>query len=151
MSTDAAETARLQPLLTRLGAGLDEFVRFEHPDALHPGARWREALDRPLPQAGISADAVLDELLQQVVPNGSAVPPERRGGMTSARPTVDAILRDNVSVPVGSSDAPAVRRCSMRRPMVNHTASAASRRRRCSVADCFLEKWPSSTLIVCST
>ena len=74
MSADAAETARLQPLLTRLGAGLDEFVRFEHPDALHPGARWREALDRPLPQDGIGADAVLDELLQQVVPNGSAVP-----------------------------------------------------------------------------
>lgn len=74
MSTDAAETARLQPLLTRLGAGLDAFVRFEHPDALHPGARWREALDRPLPQAGIGADAVLDELLQQVVPHGSAVP-----------------------------------------------------------------------------
>ena len=72
--TDAAETARLQPLLTRLGAGLDEFVRFEHPDALHPGARWREALDGPLPLAGIGADAVLDELLRQVVPNGSAVP-----------------------------------------------------------------------------
>ncbi len=74
MPADAAETARLQPLLTRLGAGLDEFVRFEHPDALHPGARWREALDGPLPQAGIGADAVLDELLQQVVPHGSAVP-----------------------------------------------------------------------------
>ena len=74
MSTDAAETARLQPLLARLGEGLDEFVRFEHPDALHPGARWREALDRPLPAAGIGADAVLAELLQQVIPNGSAVP-----------------------------------------------------------------------------
>lgn len=71
---DAAETGRMQPLLARLGAGLDEFVKFEHPDALHAGARWREALNGPLPQAGIGADAVLAELLQQVVPNGSSVP-----------------------------------------------------------------------------
>jgi aromatic-L-amino-acid decarboxylase len=71
---DAAETGRMQPLLARLGAGLDEFVKFEHPDALHPGARWREALNGPLPRAGIGADAVLAELLQHVVPNGSSVP-----------------------------------------------------------------------------
>jgi aromatic-L-amino-acid decarboxylase len=74
MAADAAETSRMQALLARLGAGLDEFVRFEHPDALHPGARWREALNGPLPQAGIGADAVLAELLQHVVPNGSSVP-----------------------------------------------------------------------------
>jgi aromatic-L-amino-acid/L-tryptophan decarboxylase len=71
---DAAETGRLQALLARLGAGLDEFVKFEHPDALHAGARWREALNGPLPQAGIGADAVLADLLQKVVPNGSSVP-----------------------------------------------------------------------------
>ena len=45
MGTDAAETGRLQPLLSQLGAGLDEFLTFEHPDALHPGQRWREHLD----------------------------------------------------------------------------------------------------------
>ena len=74
MSLDAAETGRMQALLARLGAGLDEFVRFEHPDALHAGARWREALAAPLPLAGVGADAVLAELLDQVVPNGSSVP-----------------------------------------------------------------------------
>jgi aromatic-L-amino-acid/L-tryptophan decarboxylase len=97
--TDAAETARLQPLLTRLGAGLDEFVRFDHPDALHPGARWREALDRPLPPAGIGADAVLDELLQQVVPHGSAVPrPGFSAFITTGATTVGSLAATAAAV-----------------------------------------------------
>jgi hypothetical protein len=33
MRADAAETARLQPPLPRLGAGPDTFQRFDHPDA----------------------------------------------------------------------------------------------------------------------
>ncbi len=74
MTSDAAETGRLQPLLSQLGAGLDEFLTFEHPDALHPGQRWREHLDIALPRAGIGIDAVADELLRHVVPNGSSVP-----------------------------------------------------------------------------
>lgn len=74
MSIDAAETGRLQPLLSQLGAGLDEFLKFDHPDALHPGRRWREQLDIALPHAGIGIDAVTDELLRHVVPNGSSIP-----------------------------------------------------------------------------
>jgi aromatic-L-amino-acid decarboxylase len=71
---DAAETGRLQALLSRVGAGLDEFLRFEHPDAMHPGRRWREWLDIALPQQGIGIDGVTEELLRQVIPNGSAIP-----------------------------------------------------------------------------
>ena len=74
MSVEAAETGRLQALLTRVGAGLDEFLKFEHPDALHPGRRWRERLDIAVPQAGIGIDAVTDELVRHVIPNGSSVP-----------------------------------------------------------------------------
>ncbi len=74
MPADAAETGRMGPLLARIGAGLDRFLQFEHPDALHDAAAWRARLDRPLPEAGIGADAVADELLRDVVPHGSAVP-----------------------------------------------------------------------------
>ncbi|HJV94653.1 MAG TPA: aminotransferase class V-fold PLP-dependent enzyme [Albitalea sp.] len=74
MSIDAAETGRLQPLLSQIGAGLDEFLKFEHPDALHPSRRWREQLDIALPRAGIGIDGVAEELLRHVVPNGSSVP-----------------------------------------------------------------------------
>jgi aromatic-L-amino-acid/L-tryptophan decarboxylase len=74
MASDAAETGNLQSLLTRVGAGLDEYLKFEHPDALHPSSRWREQLNRALPREGIGIERVVDELVQQIIPNGSAVP-----------------------------------------------------------------------------
>jgi aromatic-L-amino-acid/L-tryptophan decarboxylase len=73
MSNDAAETGDLQARLSQLGAALDEFLRFEHPDALHPGNRWREHLDMGLPLEGIGISRVTDELLRHVIPNGSSV------------------------------------------------------------------------------
>ena len=80
MTIEAAETGRLQELLSRVGAGLDEFLRFEHPDALQPGRDWREHLDIAVPANGIGIDRVADELVRHVVPNGSAIP---RPGCTS--------------------------------------------------------------------
>jgi len=74
MLPDAAETGRMQPLLAKIAAGLDDFLRFEHPDALHPGHAWRQRLDRPLPRAGIGIDGVAEELVRHVIPNGSSVP-----------------------------------------------------------------------------
>ena len=74
MAPDAAETKDLEKLLARLGAGLDEYLKFQHPDALHPSRRWREHLDMAVPREGIGIERVLDELVEQVIPNGSAVP-----------------------------------------------------------------------------
>jgi aromatic-L-amino-acid/L-tryptophan decarboxylase len=74
MSNDSAETGNLQALLSQIGAGLDEYLKFEHPDALHPDRRWREHLNISLPQTGIGIDGVTDELVRHVIPNGSSVP-----------------------------------------------------------------------------
>ena len=74
MPPDAAEIGRMQPLLAKIAAGLDDFLKFEHPDALHSGHSWRQRLDRPLPRAGIGIDGVADELVRHVIPNGSSVP-----------------------------------------------------------------------------
>ncbi|HEY3254651.1 MAG TPA: pyridoxal-dependent decarboxylase [Polyangiaceae bacterium] len=74
MASDAAETGDLQSLLAQIGAGLDEYLKFEHPDALHPSARWREHLNIALPREGIGIQRVVDELRTQIIPNGSAVP-----------------------------------------------------------------------------
>jgi len=74
MITDRAETGRMQDLLSRVGAGLDRYLAFEHPDAMRAPERWRAALDRPLPHHGVGIDQVADELVQHVIPNGSAVP-----------------------------------------------------------------------------
>ena len=72
MHHDAAETGNLQSLLSRVGASLDAFVQFEHPDALHPGHTWRERLALPLPNVGVGIDQVTQELIRDIIPNGSA-------------------------------------------------------------------------------
>lgn len=80
MQTDLAETKNIQKLVAKIGGGLDQFLRFEHPDALHPGANWKRYLDVQLPQHGVGIDQVVEDLLKQVIPNGSAVP---KPGFTS--------------------------------------------------------------------
>lgn len=74
MPIDLAETGHLKELLSQVGAGLDQYLKFEHPDALHSDSNWRESLDIPLPQKGAGINAVTRELIEQIIPNGSAVP-----------------------------------------------------------------------------
>lgn len=73
MSQDKAETGRLQELLARVGGGLDQFLKFEHADAISRQQTWRAALEQPLPQQGVGIDEVVRELIEQVIPNGSQV------------------------------------------------------------------------------
>lgn len=74
MQNKAAETGRLKELLSRVGTGLDKYLKFEHPDALHPDNHWRDALDTALPKQGIGIDELTRELVELVIPAGSAVP-----------------------------------------------------------------------------
>lgn len=80
MSVEHAENGNLQDLLSQIGAGLDKFLNFDHPDALHPSASWREVLNTPLPQHGVGIEEVTQELITQIIPNGSPVP---KPGFTS--------------------------------------------------------------------
>jgi len=73
MQKDCAETGNLQKLLSQIGTGLDQYLKFEHLDALNPGYQWRKYLDIALPQQGVGIDQVTEELVKQVIPNGSAV------------------------------------------------------------------------------
>ena len=89
MPQDRAETGRLQELLARIGAGLDDFLKFERPDAITRQQSWHAALARPVPQRGVGIDEVCRELVEQVIPNGhSMVKPGFTGyimtGATSA-------------------------------------------------------------------
>jgi aromatic-L-amino-acid decarboxylase len=80
MSKDFAETGQFQSYLSKIGAGLDEFVKFEHEDALALGKTWQESLNEPLPQTGVGLEAVSELLVEQVIANGSAI---IRPGFTS--------------------------------------------------------------------
>jgi aromatic-L-amino-acid decarboxylase len=74
MTEERAETGRLHDLLSRIGAGLDEYLKFEYPDALAARDFWQAALDRPVPQQGIGIDAVVDEINTFLVPYGPPIP-----------------------------------------------------------------------------
>ena len=56
MRIDHAETANIEKLIARIGAGLDQFLKFEHEDCLRSQAKWRERLDVPLPGEGVGLD-----------------------------------------------------------------------------------------------
>ncbi len=92
MKTDYAETDNYHHLLSIIGAGLDQFVRFEHPDAMHPDNNWRTALDLPLPQRGIGIEQVAQELVSQVIPNGASSPKPGFSGFITTGSTSASVL-----------------------------------------------------------
>ncbi len=63
----------MQDLLSRIGSGLDEFLKFEHNDAYSRQDDRKASLAKALPEYGVGIDEVTRELLELVVPNGSAV------------------------------------------------------------------------------
>jgi len=73
MKADIAETGHLQSLLSKVGNSLDQFVKFEHPDAFQTKQQWLNKLNISLPQEGMGIEAVTEELCKSVIPNGSPV------------------------------------------------------------------------------
>jgi aromatic-L-amino-acid/L-tryptophan decarboxylase len=65
-----AETGNLGTHLARVGTELDRFLRAEHGDAVDRQAEWSAALSGPLPDEGIGADEVVEQLARDVIPNG---------------------------------------------------------------------------------
>ncbi len=92
MPQERAETGRLQELLQQIGAGLDEFLKFEHPDAWIARDRWQPMLDLPLPEHGVGIDRVTRELLDHVIPYGSPVIRPGFSGYIVTGPTTAAAL-----------------------------------------------------------
>ena len=99
MSQEQAETGRMRELLAQIGAGLDEYLKFENPDAQSRRQTWSAALQQPLPQQGVGIDAVVRELVEQVIPNGSPLPkPGFTGFITTGGTTASTLASTAASV-----------------------------------------------------
>jgi len=74
MYHERAECGNLPQLLTQLGANLDQYQRFEHPDAMCNEYSWKAALGGPLPEQGMDCEQLVADMGQYLIPNGSQVP-----------------------------------------------------------------------------
>ncbi|MDJ0777205.1 MAG: pyridoxal-dependent decarboxylase [Gammaproteobacteria bacterium] len=92
MSTEKAELGRLQTLLAQVGAGLDEYLRFEHADAFVNRAAWQPRLAQPLPRTGEGIDAVTRELVETLIPNGQPISKPGFTGYIVTGPVTASVL-----------------------------------------------------------
>ena len=84
---DGPETRRFAEYFARVGEQLDRYADGEHGDAMQRHAEWSEALTKPLPEHGVGADAVVDELERLVVPNGMRLADRGFWGWITVAPT----------------------------------------------------------------
>ena len=82
-----AETGHLGEYLNRIGAALDAFLVGDHGDPMMRHAEWSAALTGPLPNEGVGAEAVLDELERIVIPNGARMSEPGFWGWITAGPS----------------------------------------------------------------
>ena len=74
MNDDRAECGPLSQRLRELGVSLDQYLRFEHPDAMSRYADWHGVLAQALPEQGVGIEQVIGELGATVIANGSPIP-----------------------------------------------------------------------------
>ena len=99
MSKDKAETGHLRDLLSQVGAGIDEFLKFEHPDAFVTRESWEASLGMPLPEHGVGIDSVTRELIEHIIPNGSPIPkPGFTGYVVTGATTASALASTAASI-----------------------------------------------------
>jgi aromatic-L-amino-acid decarboxylase len=91
---DAATTDALGEAIRAVLPSLERFLEFEGPDPARERSRWRPALDRPLPAAGIGRDATLAELSELVIANGLRVGHPGFSGWVTTGPSDVAAAAD---------------------------------------------------------
>lgn len=102
MNRERADFGNLSGHLATLGAHLDRFLRFEHPDAMQNPARWKSALDTELPEQGVGIERVLAEMGEYVIQAGSQIPnPACTSFITTGATSIGALatLAGSVAAP----------------------------------------------------
>jgi aromatic-L-amino-acid decarboxylase len=98
---DGPETRRFEEYFARVGEQLDRYVDGEYGDAMQRHAEWSGALAGPLPEHGVGADAVVDELQRLVVPNGMRLADRGFWGWITVAPTTVPTVTSAASLIAG--------------------------------------------------
>src|SRR5215469_2195785 len=92
-STEKAECGRLANYLNAVLPALEQFNSSDAADVAGPQySKWRELLDRPLPESGQGLDSVLSELQEIVIPNGLRLGAPSFAGWITTAPTTAGML-----------------------------------------------------------
>jgi aromatic-L-amino-acid decarboxylase len=97
-----AETGNVAAYVSRIGTALEEFLSASDRDAMIRHAEWSTALAGPLPDHGVGASAVIDELERTVIPNGTRLSEPGFWGWITCGPStvpVAAALAASIAAP----------------------------------------------------
>jgi len=99
---EKAECNHISENLLSLGKYLDQYLELKHDDAFCNKNDWKNQLDHPLPEQGVGIKAVISELGNSVILNGSAIPkPGFSSFITTGATTVGALatLAGSIAAP----------------------------------------------------
>lgn len=84
----------------RVGRGIDAFLTEPREDAVRGRAAWESLADLPVPDEGVGIDALVDELVDVVVPHGTRISdPGFWGFITTGPSTAPVLAAAAASVP----------------------------------------------------
>jgi glutamate/tyrosine decarboxylase-like PLP-dependent enzyme len=90
---ELAECGDMTAMMREAGEYLDEYLRFEHGDAVENEHIWRNALGGELPQTGVGKSPLLREIGEHLIPNGSQIPkPGCSSFITTGATSVGALM-----------------------------------------------------------
>src|SRR5215471_20249841 len=90
--SDPAELGQLTATVERILPAIEQFRRYDgRDDAARARPGWLARLDLPLPEAGAGIDAVVADLAEVVIPNGSRVGEPGWSGFITTGPTTSAV------------------------------------------------------------
>lgn len=98
----AVETSRFGEFLERIGRSLDGRVAEPAPDALTNRHSWADLIDGDLPDVGVGADAVVDQIVGQLIPNGARMTDPAFWMFITAGPTTVPVVAATAALVAGT-------------------------------------------------
>jgi aromatic-L-amino-acid/L-tryptophan decarboxylase len=100
--SDPAELGRLTPTVGRILPAVEEFWRYaDRDEAASRRPDWQARLDTRLPEVGGGVEAVVRDLTEVVIPNGSRVGEPGWTGFITTGPTTSAVAAGLAAVAAG--------------------------------------------------
>lgn len=96
------ETSRFGEYLGRIGRSLDSLVTEPPPDALTTRQEWADLLESDLPEVGVGADPVVEQIVEQLIPNGARMTDPAFWMFITAGPTTVPVVAATAALVAGT-------------------------------------------------